>query len=43
MTEMAHASEHHGQPGVIGSGNHLIIAYRPTGLNNRRGTRFSSA
>jgi len=26
MPEVAHPREHHGEPGLVGGGNHLIVA-----------------
>jgi hypothetical protein len=37
---MPHAGEDHGQASFIGGGNHLIIAHRSAGLNDRRCARF---
>ena len=38
VPEMAHAGEYHCQPRFVCRRNHLVIADRPAGLNNGRGT-----
>src|SRR5258708_13861057 len=37
MPKMPDAREHHGDPGVVGSFYHLVIADRSAGLDHRRG------
>src|SRR6056297_1774369 len=39
VPEMPHPGEHHGQPGVIRSLDHLVVTHRATGLNDTGGTR----
>ena len=36
MPKMPHAGEHHGQAGVIGSGDDLVVALGAAGLDDRR-------
>ncbi len=40
MPKMAHAGENHREVGVIGGGDHLIVANRAARLYNRRGARL---
>jgi hypothetical protein len=41
MQEMPDAGENHGHSEAVGGGNHLVIADRAAGLNDRNGTGFS--
>src|SRR4029079_2063688 len=37
MPEMPHAREHHGEAGMIGGGDHLVVAQRAARLDHRGG------
>ena len=40
MPEVATSGEDHGDAGLVGSRDHLLVAHRAAGLNDRRGAGF---
>ena len=42
MAEVAHAGEHHRQSVLVGGGDHLGIAHRTAGLDDRLDPGFGS-
>jgi hypothetical protein len=42
MPKMPRAGEHHGDVMIVGGLDHLVVAYRAAGLNDRGGAGFDS-
>ena len=41
MAEMPHASENHGDAGLVGGTDHLLVTQRAARLDHRRGAGFN--